>query len=92
MNMPARQFFTMIKASGKLRALERLEECDIAMIPACQPAFYKEVKNSYLSKVIDQSLHMEPTPTVPRGAIDSASEDAKHALSSLMANLKRSTH
>lgn len=80
LSMPASQFFAMRGAAFKLKALERIEECDIQAISICNHEWYDHVRNKYEWAV--------KGPEVPPPVLDAGSDDAKYAMMALFSIAK----
>ncbi len=84
LEMPARQFFAMLQEVRILQAEERVDDCDIAIIPSQAQKFHEDLKGYFARKAayFDEVPQLPAQPGLvtagPPIAVDG--EDAKHAL------------
>lgn len=82
LEMPANHFFMMLDQSRRMRALEQIESCDIAAIPACQSKYMESVRGRY-ERVLDLNKKeiREVKDSHPlRPVVESSSQDAKYLM------------
>lgn len=85
--MPAITFFAMLQAGRVLASNERVEECDIAFLPACKFEQYKYVRERYVNFIDYNALEDDPLKPPQRG-INAASPEARDAMFAIMARYK----
>jgi valyl-tRNA synthetase len=82
LEMPAIQFFKMLEQARQMRALERMEECDIASIPMGNEKHYANVRRRYeksLEKVKNEVSDMKKKPH-NRPVLDSGNPNTFYAM------------
>lgn len=80
--MPARAFFVMLKAARRLRSSDFVDFCDIAAIPMCDGKYHQKLQTIYFNEATDkESQPVESLP--PRPVLDSASDEAMYAFTSI---------
>lgn len=89
LKMPAIRFFAMLDAGRKLEAIARIEECDIAAIPACKSDYMKVVRGRFESVISHQEAVRETQASKARSiVVDAASQEAKDFMFSIFAAKK----
>lgn len=93
LEMPAVQFFSCLKHSRLLRAWDRLDDCDIAAIPACNDKYFAQVRKRYERTIKflseeDMKPKIEGQPEVIKQApVDD--DNVRYAVMSMFTKMKR---